>query len=90
MFSIAVKWEWVEAETLKRVRDVKVDKEDKRLRFLSIEEAQGLVSVCDDHLKPIVITALNTGMRRGELLGLKWENVDLQHGFILLGKTKNG
>jgi integrase len=75
---------------LNRVRKVKLDKEKKRLRFLSVEEAQGLVSVCDDHLRPIVVTALNTGMRRGEILGLKWENVDLQHGFVLLSKTKNG
>jgi integrase len=51
------------------------NKGDKRLRFLSVEEAQGLVSICDDHMRPIVITALNTGMRRGEILGLKWENI---------------
>jgi integrase len=90
MFSKAVEWEMVEAETLKRVRKVKLFREDKRLRFLSIEEAKALVSVCDEHLQPIVITALNTGMRRGEIFHLKWDNVDLQHGFILLSKTKNG
>jgi len=45
----------------------------------------------NSHLTPIVITALHTGMRRGEILGLQWEkNVDLKHGFILLDKTKNG
>ena len=63
----------------------------KRLRYLSKEECQTLISGCDSHLKPIVIAALNTGMRRGEILGLKWdEHVDLKHGFILLNKTKNG
>ena len=36
------------------------------------------------------MTALNTGMRKGEVLGLKWENVDLKHGFVLLERTKNG
>ncbi|MFN3467616.1 MAG: site-specific integrase, partial [Candidatus Brocadiales bacterium] len=41
-------------------------------------------------LKPIVITALNTGMRLGEILSLKWEQVDLCHGFILLDRTKSG
>lgn len=42
------------------------------------------------NLKPIIIMALNAGMRRGEILSLKWENVDLRHGFILLNQTKNG
>jgi integrase len=90
MFTKAVEWEMVEAEVLKRVRRVKQLRENKRLRFLSIEEAQGLISVCDEHLKPIVTTALNTGMRKAEILMLRWDQVDLQHGFILLDKTKNG
>jgi len=90
MFTKAIDWEMVEADTLKKVRKVKQLGEDKRLRFLSVEEAQGLISVCDEHLKPIVITALNTGMRKGEILRLRWSQVDLQHGFILLDKTKNG
>ncbi|HXW68163.1 MAG TPA: site-specific integrase, partial [Dissulfurispiraceae bacterium] len=62
------------------------------LRYLSLEESRALVEACDPHLKPIVVTALNTGMRRGEIFRLKWEQVDLKHGFILLksDETKNG
>jgi integrase len=38
----------------------------------------------------IVTLALSTGMRRGEVLGIKWENVDLQNRRITLLMTKNG
>jgi integrase len=91
MFNKAVEWEMVGSETLKRIRKVKLLKDEgKRLRYLSIEECNSLVNACDNHLKPIVVTALNTGMRRGEILNLKWDQVDLKHGFILLDRTKNG
>jgi len=91
MFTKAVEWEMVESETLKRIRKVKLLRDDgKRLRYLSKEECQALINNCDPHLYPIVITALNTGMRKGEILSLKWDNVDLRHGFILLDVTKNG
>jgi integrase len=91
MFTKAVEWEMVESETLKRIRKVKLLRDDgKRLRYLSKEECQALVNACDNHPKSIVITALNTGMRKGEIFSLKWDNVDLRHGFILLDVTKNG
>jgi integrase len=49
-----------------------------------------LIHACDAHLMPIVVTALNTGMRKAEILNLKWDtNIDLKHGFIMLDKTKN-
>lgn len=42
------------------------------------------------HLEPIVRLAIETGMRRGEILGLQWKHVDLQHGTAYLSETKNG
>ena len=92
MFTKAVDWEMVEDEVLKKVRALKLLKENnKRLRYLSTEECQTLIQACSDHLKPIVITALNSGMRKEEILSLEWErNIDLKHGFIHLDNTKNG
>jgi integrase len=92
MFTKAVEWEMVGEETLKRIRKVKqLPENNRRLRYLSTEECQTLIDTCYPHLKPIVITALNSGMRKQELLSLEWErHVDLKHGFILLDITKNG
>jgi len=91
MFTKAVEWDMVEEETLKRVRRVKMlEENNRRLRYLSKDECHALINACDEHLKPIVVMAMNTGMRKGEILSLKWDNVDLQHGFILLDHTKNG
>lgn len=91
MFTKAVEWVMVEEEVLKHVMKVKPLQDDsKRMRYLAKEECQALINSCDSHLRPIVITALNTGMRKGEILSLKWDNVDLRQGFILLERTKNG
>jgi len=91
MFTKAAEWEMVEEDRSKIVHKVKLlEENNNRLRFLSKDECQALVKACDAHLRPIVICALNTGMRKGEILGLKWDDVDLKHGFILLQITKNG
>ena len=106
MFSKALDWNMVNEATCKQVHKVKMFKESKRRdHFLCAEEIQALLEACSSnvvsitgktiqqkqaHLKPIIIFALNTGCRKDEILSLKWENVDLKHGFINLIKTKNG
>ncbi len=91
MFTKAVDWRMAGENTLKAIRKVKPLKTPPgRLRYLSSEEYQTLIASCSQHLKSIVITAVHSGMRKGEILGLKWEQVDLKHGFILLDNTKNG
>jgi len=88
--SKAYDWKFITEEQLKDVRKVKPLKgENKRLRYLSREEIEILLSHCDRHLYPIVLTALHTGMRKGEILSLKWSQVDLKNGIIMLDKTKN-
>ena len=84
-------WEMVSEETLKRVRQVKfLPENNKRLRYLSKEECRALLNNCHGHLKTIITFAMNTGCRKGEVLSLKWDAVDLKHGFIRLDRTKNG
>lgn len=61
-----------------------------RLRFLSVEEMGRLLSAAHPRLYPAVLCALLTGMRRGEILGLDWKNVDLKQGTLYLILTKSG
>jgi len=92
MIRKAVDWEMVDEETVKRVRKAKqLAENNRRVRFLSGEESRALIKACAEHLRPIVITALNTGMRKEEILSLQWDkHIDLRHNFILLDMTKNG
>jgi integrase len=60
--------------------------ENKRERILTREEDVKLLAACDTpqraHLKGIVICALDTGMRQGEMFSLRWKNVDLANGLL--------
>ncbi|MGB3713862.1 MAG: site-specific integrase [Candidatus Promineifilaceae bacterium] len=46
-----------------------------------------LKSVEDHHWYPIYLLAITTGMRKGEILGMQWEDVDLEHGTINVKRT---
>jgi site-specific recombinase XerD len=65
---------------------ISVADERKRERILSREEEQKLLQACEHprrkHLRAIIICALDTGMRRGEILKLKWSDIDLISGLI--------
>ena len=90
MFSKAFEWKKVSEHSLQQVRKVKLfNPNNRRLRYLSEEECRRLIDECENHLKPIVITALHTGMRKTEILSLTWNMVDLQNRIITLAYTKN-
>jgi integrase len=59
-------------------------------RILAPEEEARLLEASPAYLRPILTVALNTGMRRGEILKLEWANVDLQRRQILVTETKSG
>lgn len=72
---------------------MKLSEENRRNRYLTGEEEERLLAACTDereHLKPIIMLALNTGMRRGEILSLRWAQVDFGRGQIHLTRTKSG
>jgi len=88
MFTIAIQRRYV---TNNPAKNVKLFKEPKgRVRYLSEDEKERLLNELNGMVKSIVIAAMNTGARKGELLKLKWSNVDLKNGFINIVNSKNG
>jgi integrase len=83
---------WLPRNPVKMVRRPSVPR--GRTRRLKEGEEQALLSACDRGrtplLKPLIIVAIETGMRRGELLDLRWEHVDLTKRVAHLPLTKNG
>lgn len=92
-FTIASnEWGWLEDNPLRKVR--KPVEPRGRVRFLDEEERSKLLTACKqsdcESLYPVVVLALSTGMRQGEILSLEWPQVDLVRGYIYLSDTKNG
>jgi integrase len=92
-YSVAVReWGWVEASPVARVSRPKAPR--GRVRFLSQQEKTRLLAACENGqaplLLPVVLLAISTGARRGEILGLRWPQVSLERRVIVLEETKNG
>jgi len=61
-----------------------------RTRFLDKEEIQLLLNASSKGFRPILITALHTGMRKGEILNLMWSDVDFKNRIITIQDSKSG
>jgi len=92
---------WREWEVLDKVPRITLEKESEGLlRYLSDEEIARLLTACEGqrarhpYLGALVTIALNTGMRRGEIMGLTWDRVKFDRGVLMLegihakGKTR--
>ncbi len=89
MFRLAIDWGLAETNPVLKIR-LFSEKDTAKQRVLRPEEETKLLAACPPHLKPIVIVALHTGMRRGEILGLRWKQVDLEAQIIRVENTKSG
>lgn len=87
MYTKAIEWGYVKINPAKGVKKLK--EPPGRLRYLNSDEIRALITACSDHLRPIVVTALNTGMRKTEILRLRWAQVDLENRKITVINSKN-
>lgn len=71
---------------------VKLKEENVRVVCLSLEQIKEMIDKSDPYQKELVLLAILTGMRRGEILSLRWKNVNFQARLIQLegANTKNG
>jgi integrase len=89
-FNLSMKeWEWINFNPCQRVKMPKVNNQIDR--WLTYDEEERLLNACYDRpwLKDVIRFALNTGMRQGEIMRLKWPDVDIFRKTAILLKTKN-
>jgi integrase len=92
VFTMAVnEWEWIHDHPMKKIS--KLSEPRGRVRYLDDIEREKLLHACKEvessYLYLLVVLAVSTGARHGELINLRWQNVDLQRKVITLHDTKN-
>jgi len=84
----ALKWDMLSANPLEGVENLKED-DSKKIRALTEDEAVRLLEEADGWFRPVLLTALYTGMREGELINLEWGDVDFAEGIVKV-RRKSG
>ena len=88
LFRLAVEWEIIPVSPAAGVTSPKPPA--GRVRYLQPTEMRALLEACPEGLRQIVALAVSTGMRRGEILSLRFLDVDLSNRRVCLPQTKNG
>jgi integrase len=92
MFNVAIKeWQWLKINPVSSL-SFSVGNRNARTRWLTPEEQETLLSCATNPawLRPLLVTALYTGMRRGEMLALTWRDIDSKQRIIRIEQSKNG
>ena len=86
LFNLAKRWGKFVGENPVSVSGL-LPEENTKERILTIQEEAKLLSCSNEYLRPILLTALHTGMRKSEILTLKWNNIDLENKVITINQT---
>jgi len=88
MLCKAIDWGYLEANPSTKVKKFKLN--NAREKVLDAEETRRLIECADSSLRPIVIIALMSGLRKGEILNLKWSDVNFIQSYIAIERSKGG
>lgn len=86
MLSLAVEWGYI--ARIPRFAFLKIS--NSTPRFLSDAECQALIDAALPQWRPMIVVALRTGLRIGELRGLQWDDVDFRRRVIQVRRTDPG
>jgi len=87
-FNLAMKeWEWVKDNPVMRVRKERVN--NKVERWLTLDEEQKLLVSSSLWLREIIIFAIHTGLRQGEIMDLKWSQINFTRKTMIITEQKN-
>jgi integrase len=88
LLRLAVEWEIVPFNLSQGVKAPRVAAGS--VRYLQPGELRAVLEASSEWLRPVRALAACNGMRRSELLGLCWLDVDIEQGRVMLPQTKNG
>lgn len=91
MYNLAIAEKLLTENPLENVKRYKED--NHKIRYLTPQEETRLFEAIDElfpHIKPIIICALQTGMRKSEIFNLQWSNINYDFNYIELLETKSG
>jgi len=88
MFNKAKEWSYsIKENPVSGDRLFKVPEDDKKV--VSEQEYNSILKNADEHLRPILVCLMNTGMRKGEVLSLQWDSVDLKNRVLTIEGDSN-
>src|SRR5271170_615178 len=85
LVGLAVEWELIPTNPAHGIKSPRVAA--GRVRYLQPTELRAVLGACPEWLRPIAALAAATGMRRGEILGLRWMDLDFEGKRIILPQT---
>ncbi len=81
MLKLAIRWGHIDKNIASSIERMKVTKNPPR--FLSQEEVERFIKAAEgSYIHPLIVTALHTGMRKGELFNLKWMDIDFDQQIV--------